>query len=214
MWYIFRRRILFNWHTNTMMKKTLAILATMIFFAGTAFALFNPAARYCQHMGYDYVIKDTTEGQIGYCIMPDSTKCDEWAFFSGLCGQEYSYCVRKGYDVEVREATSCVFAMQCSYCILEDGQAEKMIEVMDKNGEPLLLEEKDFSFQMKEEFIETYCGDGVCDEGEDSDNCYIDCKTDQETTSSAGSGFMIFGLILAILVFIGLGYYLYKTYLE
>jgi putative hemolysin len=47
----------------------------------------NPASVYCQDRGYWLEIRTDKEGnQIGICIFPDGSECDEWAFFRGDCG--------------------------------------------------------------------------------------------------------------------------------
>jgi putative hemolysin len=30
-------------------------------------------------------IRDETGDQAGYCVFPDGSECDEWAFFRGEC---------------------------------------------------------------------------------------------------------------------------------
>ena len=34
------------------------------------------------------------------CIFPDKTECEEWKFYRGKCGQEWSYCTLKSYDLK------------------------------------------------------------------------------------------------------------------
>lgn len=46
----------------------------------------NPAAAYCQEQGYRYEIRTAADGgQQGFCIFPDGSECDEWAFYRGEC---------------------------------------------------------------------------------------------------------------------------------
>ena len=47
----------------------------------TAFALPNPAAVNCTDKGYKYILVKN----IGYCIFPDHSYCEEWAYFRGKC---------------------------------------------------------------------------------------------------------------------------------
>ncbi|MDK2794811.1 MAG: hypothetical protein PWQ58_10 [Archaeoglobaceae archaeon] len=51
--------------------------------------LANPAAIYCAEMGYEYRIETSKEGQIGFCVFPDRTECEEWSFFRGECGEKW-----------------------------------------------------------------------------------------------------------------------------
>ena len=46
----------------------------------------NPASKFCEDQGYTLEIRDEAGGQIGYCIFPDGTECEEWAFYREECG--------------------------------------------------------------------------------------------------------------------------------
>ena len=64
----------------------------------------NPAANYCEMMGYQYETRVDSEGnQYGVCIFPDGSECDAWDFYYGRAGKEFSYCARYGYDIETEE---------------------------------------------------------------------------------------------------------------
>jgi putative hemolysin len=46
----------------------------------------NPASAYCVEQGYRVEIRTAADGsQSGYCIFPDGSECDEWAYFRGEC---------------------------------------------------------------------------------------------------------------------------------
>lgn len=47
----------------------------------------NPAATFCVNKGYRHEIRTdpVTGDQIGYCVFPDESECEEWAFFRGRC---------------------------------------------------------------------------------------------------------------------------------
>jgi putative hemolysin len=46
----------------------------------------NPASVYCEQQGFQSEIRTTADGsQTGYCIFPDGSECDEWAYFRGEC---------------------------------------------------------------------------------------------------------------------------------
>jgi len=45
----------------------------------------NPASKYCVDQGYKLEIRDEANGQVGYCIFPDGSECEEWAYFRGEC---------------------------------------------------------------------------------------------------------------------------------
>jgi putative hemolysin len=47
----------------------------------------NPASTFCEDQGYRLEIRTALDGsQSGYCIFPDGSECDEWAYFRGECG--------------------------------------------------------------------------------------------------------------------------------
>jgi hypothetical protein len=50
----------------------------------------NPASVYCVDLGYQLTIVDEPEGQVGMCVFPDSTQCEEWSFYQGECGQAWA----------------------------------------------------------------------------------------------------------------------------
>jgi putative hemolysin len=46
----------------------------------------NPASIYCEDQGYRVEIRTAEDGsQVGYCIFPDGSECDEWAYFREEC---------------------------------------------------------------------------------------------------------------------------------
>lgn len=51
--------------------------------------LSNPASKYCIEQGYNITIRTNPDGsQTGYCIFPDGSECEEWAYFRGECKYE------------------------------------------------------------------------------------------------------------------------------
>ncbi|MFA5108241.1 MAG: DUF333 domain-containing protein [Candidatus Micrarchaeia archaeon] len=49
----------------------------------------NPASANCIKLGGKLEIKDEEGGQVGYCLLPDTTVCEEWALYRGECGEKY-----------------------------------------------------------------------------------------------------------------------------
>jgi len=91
----------------------------------------NPAAVFCEEKGYRVEIRTAADGsQQGFCIFPDGTECDEWAFFRGECSPQQDtggaqianpaavFCEEKGYKVEIRTAAD---GSQQGFCIFLDG---------------------------------------------------------------------------------------------
>ena len=49
-------------------------------------AIANPAAVFCEQQGYKTETRTAADGsQSGFCIFPDGSECDEWAFYRGEC---------------------------------------------------------------------------------------------------------------------------------
>jgi putative hemolysin len=49
-------------------------------------AIANPAAGYCEEHGGRVELRSQSDGsQAGYCLFPDSSECEEWAYMRGEC---------------------------------------------------------------------------------------------------------------------------------
>ena len=81
----------------------------------------NPAAIYCEDLGYSYEIVTTENGDVGVCTLPDNSACDEWDFLAGKCGAQYSLCAKQGYDLQVRNDGKG-FAPEYAVCTAKDGK--------------------------------------------------------------------------------------------
>ena len=46
----------------------------------------NPASVFCVEQGGEVEIVDETDGQVGYCNLPDGTRIEEWAYFNEQTG--------------------------------------------------------------------------------------------------------------------------------
>lgn len=106
----------------------------------------NPAATYIQKMGYNLETRiDARGNQYTVCIFPDGTTADAWAFITGKAGKEFSYCARQGYSIETQTINHDTWTEEMAVCTKtnKSGQKESipMIELMEKNGEPLIGKE-------------------------------------------------------------------------
>lgn len=98
-----------------------------------AMAIANPAALYCEALGYKYVIEATPQGQRGLCQMPNGEAVNAWQFLQGKVAQEYSYCQQKGYQIKtVKDTETCsrFLTDQCAVCVLPDGREVEVTELM------------------------------------------------------------------------------------
>ena len=87
--------------------------------SGLKIGMANPAAVYCEELGYEYkIITDDEGGQRGVCIFPDNSSGDAWDFFAGKCGQNYSYCKIHGCDIETISDGKNPYSTEYAVCIL------------------------------------------------------------------------------------------------
>ena|GEM_PF-1186918 len=87
----------------------------------------NPASQYCVEQGGRVEIRTTEKGEVGYCIFPDGSECEEWAFFRGECkpgkpapgmvNPASKYCIEHGGKLEIRTTEKG----EAGYCIFPDG---------------------------------------------------------------------------------------------
>ena len=128
---------------NNKKKFKIIITATVILiscgFAVQAFGIANPAAVYCEKLGYQYIIKETADGQQGFCQFPDGVVIDGWKFFVGEEGEEYNYCQKKGYEIKTITSEECQYASKCAVCVLEDGTEARVTELIDLDLKSTIL---------------------------------------------------------------------------
>lgn len=62
-------------------------------------ALANPAAVYCQGLGYSMVDRLTPAGMDADCLAPGEFQCRQWDFLAGRCGQAFSFCEVNGGEI-------------------------------------------------------------------------------------------------------------------
>ncbi len=98
----------------------------------------NPAAVYCQEMGYSYqTVTDGEGGETGMCLMPDATVCAAWDFLSGQCGAEFSYCAQNGYQTLTLEEGG-TYAPQHAVCVDASGKTFGTVEELSNLPENLI----------------------------------------------------------------------------
>ena len=84
--------------------------------------LSNPAAVYCQDMGYEYETLKEVGGERGVCHLPEETTCGAWEYLEGSCGQEYSYCAQQGYQIKVQKDGNNTYSSAYGVCVTEEGE--------------------------------------------------------------------------------------------
>ncbi len=54
-------------------------------------------------LGADGVVQvsgNRNGGEDADCVFPDGSRCGQWDFLSGRCGQEFSYCKIESFNLE------------------------------------------------------------------------------------------------------------------
>lgn len=85
-------------------------------------AMPDPAAAYCEALGYTYETADGEGGQRGVVLLPDGRRVDAWDFYRGKCAQEYSYCERNGYRTRTKKQERGSFTTECAVCVDSEGR--------------------------------------------------------------------------------------------
>jgi putative hemolysin len=89
----------------------------------------NPASVYCEQQGGKLEIRVASDySQLGVCVFPDGSECDEWAFYRRECAPASqggsmpnpasAFCEQQGYQSEIRTASD---GSQAGVCIFPDG---------------------------------------------------------------------------------------------
>lgn len=93
---------------------------------GTGIGLANPAAVYCEGSGH------STSGDD--CVFADGTKCEQWSFYRGECGQAHSFCNQNGGKIS--NVTEDMGGWTASYalCTLPSGASCEETEFAQSCG--------------------------------------------------------------------------------
>ncbi|MBI5225878.1 DUF333 domain-containing protein [Candidatus Micrarchaeota archaeon] len=77
----------------------------------------NPAGTHCANLGYTEAFQD--EGT--QCTFTDGSACDEWDFFRGICGQDFSACDQKNGKITTGSGRIGSGFYQFGLCTFADG---------------------------------------------------------------------------------------------
>ncbi len=104
----------------------------------------NPAAAYCEFMGYGYSVQPDEKGnEIGMCILPNGQKVNAWDFYKGKVAKEFSYAAKKGYNIETVVETIDGYTVEKAVCTRNGKTVQERLsleELMEINGDKLQLE--------------------------------------------------------------------------
>lgn len=105
--------------------KWLIVLLSIVLIAGCTVQdntqLANPSAVYCEEQGYTYEIRNTPDGQTGFCVFDDGSECDGWDYHDGECSEETAsickdLCGDGTCDEMVCQGTGCPCAETIESC--------------------------------------------------------------------------------------------------
>ncbi|GEM_PF-3003729 len=97
----------------------------------------NPAAVYCQDLGYVFKSESTSQGDYGICSLPEGMECNAWEFLQGKCGREYSYCAQSGLDTIIKSDGKHGLTRSYAVCVdqnqIEVGNATDLMDLDQKS---------------------------------------------------------------------------------
>ncbi len=137
-----------------MKLKQIVLIGTSFAVCGfsNVFGASNPAAHYCEILGYDYSVEIDAEGnEVGLCTLPDGSKVDAWDFYRGKVKPEFSYCSKYGYNSENRKIEADGYTMECQYCVKANGlrsgsEGIPVDQLMEQNGDVDMNDQSDVEF--------------------------------------------------------------------
>ena len=81
----------------------------------------NPASKFCVDQGYQLEIRTEAGGEVGYCLFPDGSECEEWAFYRGECEPGTSGLQDTPEPSETQEAPAQLPNPASQNCIAQGG---------------------------------------------------------------------------------------------
>ncbi|MFH1424079.1 MAG: C1 family peptidase [archaeon] len=123
-----------------------------LFLCSSAYALKNPAAVYCNELGYTYEVASGENGEHGFCAVSDDVKFEAWDFIQGKVGGDYSYCSKLGYATEYELVENETYSMGQAVCVEKMGFGSNevseaaefrvpMLDLMEQNNLSVLVED-------------------------------------------------------------------------
>lgn len=103
-------------------------------------AIGNPAAIYCEAMGYQYTLKSDAQGnESGVCSFPDQSMANAWNFYRGKEGKPFSYCAKNGYAMDTDRKMQNGYQTEVSVCVStkKNGPPQRtpMLDLMKERGD-------------------------------------------------------------------------------
>lgn len=104
----------------------------------------NPAAKYCEMLGYRYEVSNQKSGgDAGMVHLPDGRIVNAWDFYKGKIATEYSYAAKLGFEIETEVVKENGAIYERPVCVRSNKGIEEripLLELMELNGEELIAE--------------------------------------------------------------------------
>ena len=130
-----------------MKNSTFILTLVLTVFAFSVFgqkSYINPAAKYCQMLGYRYEItSQKSGGSVGMVHLPDGRIVNAWDFYKGKVAQEYSYGAKLSFETETEVIKKDGYTIERAVCIRSNKGVEEripLLELMKMNGDELVAE--------------------------------------------------------------------------
>ena len=174
-------------------SRFIVLLLACTIIAVPAGAMTNPAAGYCNALGYQYMDRIGTDGTMtGSCILPGNRSVDAWQFLKGNVSPELSYCKKVGLDIlTVHDPRVCgLLGSSCGVCVKADGSTQEVTAMMGLD------------------FREKICNDKICCDPAKDRTCAIGAEA--PVKRSADGLPVIPAIIIGIIVIAAAGWYLMR----
>ncbi len=128
------------------MMKPAFWLALIVLAARQAAALPNPAAAYCNLLGYEYKTVAASAGVRGVAVIEPGIEFDAWDFFKGKVGSDFAFGALYGYDTECVRTNLGGCTLEYAVCVprgqkqLQGAARIPLLEFMAQKGVPLFDE--------------------------------------------------------------------------
>jgi len=95
----------------------------------------NPASEFCIENGGISDIRESENGQIGWCVFADGSECDEWEFFRGECTPQGSTILIPS-EPQGEYTTGPVFVNDASISIAESYPVQIFVNIKGEMPTP------------------------------------------------------------------------------
>jgi putative hemolysin len=117
------------------MKRFYLILLLLVGICGYSQnpAFKNTAVEYCKNLGYKIIEDQVTKQRL--CVLPNGERVNPWDFLHGDVGKEYSYCVKAGYSLRIKEVKKGRTVNHYPICDAKGKPSKSLMEMLYKDAD-------------------------------------------------------------------------------